>query len=110
MGEKPTRVRILETGAKATNGDRNVSYGEPIYNLTLAGELKATIRQHMRRDMPPGELEALDNVLQKVARCCTGGFHPDNYVDGATYFAIAGEIAETYQLAGENTSTSVKVI
>lgn len=101
MADKSTRVRILETGAKLTSGDRDKSYGDPIKNLTLAGELKRLVRAHAARDLPAGEQEALDQVLTKIARCYTGSYHPDNYIDGAAYFAIAGEIAETYQLAGE---------
>lgn len=89
-----SRVAILIEGAKLTQGDRDKSYGDPIYNLTLAGELKNLIRIHARRNISPGELEALDNVLAKVARCITGGYKRDNYVDGATYFAIAGELGE----------------
>ena len=96
--EAPTRIRILQEGARLTSGNRDVSYGPPIHNLTLAGELKQVLRARMRRNMSPGELEALDQVLTKIARCATGGYNRDNYVDGATYFAIAGEIGEVYDI------------
>lgn len=90
----PMRVQILEEGARLTNGNRNVSYGSPKVNLAAAGELKAVFRKHMIRDISPGELEAIDMVLTKLGRAATGAAPVrDTYVDGATYFAIAGEIA-----------------
>ncbi|CDZ55038.1 DUF6378 domain-containing protein [Neorhizobium galegae] len=90
----PVRVSILNEGAKLTDGGRDVEYGPPAINLACAGELKAVIRKYMRRDIAPGELEAIDQVCTKLGRVATG-LQPkrDTYVDGATYFAIAGEIA-----------------
>lgn len=91
----PPRVRIMLEGISLTDGKRNVSYGDPMLNLTAAGALKQTMRSHIHRtDLPLGTLEAIDQVLTKVARIITGNFTPDNYVDGATYFAIGGEIDE----------------
>lgn len=97
MIQTPTsrRVQLLEKAAAVTSGDRDDSYGPPIVNLTAAGELKLLMRKHMVRDISPGELEALDQVLTKIGRIITGPkITPDNYIDGATYFGIAGEIAE----------------
>jgi len=93
-GDIPLRVDILHEGAMLTNGDRDKEYGPPQINLAAAGELKACFRRHLRRDISAGELEAIDQVLTKIGRVATG-LHPkrDTYVDGATYFAIAGEIA-----------------
>ncbi len=63
-------------------------------NLACSGELKAVFRKHMIRDLSPGELEAIDMVLTKIGRVATSPKPVrDTYVDGATYFAIAGEIA-----------------
>ncbi len=94
MSDAPTRVQILQEGAELTNGQRDAAYGPPIINLTAAGALKDTFRRHMRRPMSVGELEAIDQVLTKLGRIATGSYRRDNYVDGATYFAIAGEIGE----------------
>lgn len=90
----PVRVEILNEGAKLTHGNRDKEYGPPAINLAAAGELKAVFRRHLRRNITAGELEAIDQVLTKVGRVATG-LDPkrDTYVDGATYFAIAGEIA-----------------
>lgn len=93
-GNPPVRVDILHEGAMLTNGNRDVEYGPPAINLAAAGELKAVFRKHLRREISPGEMEAIDQVLTKIGRVATGR-NPkrDTYVDGATYFAIAGEIA-----------------
>jgi hypothetical protein len=90
----PLRVSILNEGAKLTSGDRDKSYGDPLVNLGLAGQIKDLCRRAQARSMHPAEVEALDQVITKIARCYTGPVvKQDNYVDGATYFAIAGEAA-----------------
>jgi hypothetical protein len=90
----PERVQILNEGARLTNGNRDIEYGPPSINLAAAGELKAVFRKHLRRAISPGEAEAIDQVLTKIGRVATGTEPKrDTYVDGATYFAIAGEIA-----------------
>lgn len=91
--EQPERVRILQEGARLTTGDRDKEYGPPAVNMSAAGELKLVLRKHIARDISPAELEALDMVLTKVSRVITGNPKRDSYVDGAAYFAIAGEIA-----------------
>lgn len=89
----PERVLILAEGARLTNGERNVQYGPPAVNLAASAALKQVMREHMVRDISPAELEALDMVLAKIGRIITGSVKRDNYVDGAAYFAIAGEMA-----------------
>lgn len=88
----PVRVSILNEGATLTNGDRDADYGPPAVNMAAAGELKAVFRKHMRRDISPAELEAIDMALTKLGRLATGIAKRDTYVDCATYIAIAGEI------------------
>jgi len=95
MTDKPERVLALEEAATLTSGDRNKDYGPPIENLTASGELKATMRRHMIRDLSTAEIEALDMVLTKIGRIITGPKPKrDNYVDGAAYMAIAWEAAK----------------
>jgi hypothetical protein len=99
----PVRVQILNEGADLSSGDREAVYGPPFINLSCAGELKAVLRKWAQRGLPPGELEALDQVCAKLGRAVTGKkIRRDTYVDGAAYFAIAGEIA----LASVDVSTS----
>lgn len=92
------RSEILASASKLSSTMRNQVYGEPSINLACAGELKAVLREYIAlangRHISAGELEALDQVLTKIARCATGKkFNLDNYIDGAAYFAIAGELA-----------------
>lgn len=91
------RGKILYDAIIATEGDKNKSYGDPLFTLGLAGKLKQLCREYavVGRTIGPAELEALDMVLTKIARVFTGGiFSRDTYLDGAAYFAIAGELAE----------------
>lgn len=94
MTDLPRRVEILNEGAALTNGDRDKEYGTPFNNMTCAGEMKAVFRKWLARDISPGEQEALDMVMTKLSRLACGKPKPDTYVDGAAYFAIAGEVAE----------------
>lgn len=92
MTDKPERVLALEEAARLTNGDRNADYGPPVVNLAASGDLKATMRIHIVRDISAAELEALDMVLTKIGRIITGPKPKrDNYVDAAAYMAIAWE-------------------
>lgn len=91
--KKPLRVQMLEEGIGLTWGARDEEYGDPKVNMACAGELKATIRRYASRDIPPEELEALDQVLTKLSRVVTGKPKRDSYIDGANYFVIAGEMA-----------------
>lgn len=87
------RASILHEGIKLTCGDRDKEYGDPKVNMSCAGELKSVLRKWAARDITPAEQEALDMVLTKISRVVTGAPKRDTYVDGATYFAIAGEMA-----------------
>ena len=89
----PERVRILADGARLTNGDRDKEYGPPLNNFSLSGKIKRLLREHTGRDIHPAEQEALDMVVTKLSRAVAGKPKRDTYVDGAAYFAIAGEIA-----------------
>lgn len=91
---KPQRVKTLETAIKLTSGDRNRAYGPPYRNLSdcaLLWDAYLAIRNGAPVD---AEAVAWMNVLQKIARSCQPGYHPDNYTDAAAYAAIAGECRE----------------
>lgn len=91
---RPARVEMLAEAMDLTWGARDKEYGPPAINLRAAGDLKATMRKHIVRDIGPAELEALDMVLTKLARIITGTPKRDSYVDLAAFAAIAGEVAE----------------
>jgi len=88
------RGKILEDAIKATEGDRNRSYGEPAKQLGLAGAIKLMCRENAGRLICNAEMEALDLVITKLSRAFVGSAPGrDTYVDGAAFFAIAGECA-----------------
>ena len=101
--EKPsTRVRILYEGAKLTGGVRDSAYGEPVGNMQDIAAMWSTylIGKH-RGDLLDengfklsGEDVAHMMSLMKIVRTYAPALTPDNYIDGATYGAIAGECAE----------------
>lgn len=91
----PARVQFLNAAAELTDGARDRSYGPPSINLKCSGNLKREIRRAMVEagvTLSPACLDALDNVLQKVARVATGPSpSADTFIDMAAYAAIAGE-------------------
>lgn len=92
------RLTILRKASSLISGDREAAYGPPKRNLTCAGELKAVFRKWLEkseRKITPGELEALDMVMTKLGRLATGSGQLDTYVDGAAYFALAGELNDS---------------
>jgi len=81
------RANILQQGINLTTGDRNQSYGDPHTNLTrMAALVNAQFDTHFNS----GDM-AIIMVMAKLSRIGASVLHEDNYVDGATYMAIAGE-------------------
>ena len=88
------RAAILLDAANLTDGDRNASYGEPSNNLACAGELWNVLIRYGTRTLSAAESEAVHQICTKLSRVVTGPVVTrDTYVDGACYFAIAGEAA-----------------
>lgn len=95
---KPTAPRelLLRESIALTCGDRDAIYGPPEVNLACAGELKAVFRKWTQQagvNILPGEQEALDQIMTKLARRATGTIKRDTYADGAAYWAIAWELS-----------------
>ena len=86
------RGDILKEAHDLTTQDRNKQYGPPEVNLNLAGDLKKLFWSQATRQFSPAEHEAIDMVLTKLSRIGTGTYKKDNYVDGAAYIAIAGQM------------------
>lgn len=93
--KQPVRAQILDTAKSLTLGDRNKAYGEPKDNLTIFAGL---VSEYLSAEYPGIKLDAVDAamimVLAKVSRVTANKGHVDNFVDGAAYFAIAGECVE----------------
>jgi hypothetical protein len=86
------RKDFLTRGIDVTCGDRNTTYGPPLPNMQCAAELKAVFDKYEKGKGGLAHRNAIHLCCDKLSRIATGGgFHADNYVDGAVYIAIAGE-------------------
>jgi len=98
------RGDILRKAANLTEGDRNATYGDPVTNLGIQGELTSPFLRVLQNNpkfytLPETTrhalLGAMFQVLGKIARIAAGDpKHMDNYIDGAAYLAIAGEAVQ----------------
>lgn len=85
---------ILARAADLVGGDRRAQHGD-------AAALHATIARlwNVYLCARPGRMIEAHDVammmaLLKVARTTTGAHNEDNYVDGAGYIAIGGQLAQ----------------
>ncbi len=94
------RKQILEQAINLTTRDRAKTYGPPQVNLQCLADL---INAYLKAQGKEGALDAKDAamlmVLTKASRVAVNANHDDNYIDGAAYFAIAGECANLKQKA-----------
>jgi hypothetical protein len=82
------RGKILDEAKALTYTNRQDDYGTPTINFNrISGLLSA----YLEREVTP-EQSAMICALIKVARSMEA-YKDDNYIDGAAYFAIAGELA-----------------
>ena len=73
--------------ARAIIQDRGLDYGHPSDNMSRAAALWSAFLE-----MPVTDYQvAMCLALVKVARSMESA-KPDNYIDGAAYFAIAGQL------------------
>jgi len=82
------RGEILDEAKRLTNADRQKSYGMPAINFNRISRL---LSAYLDCEITP-EQGAIICALIKVARSMET-YKADNYIDGAAYFAIAGELA-----------------
>ena len=83
---------ILTTAAALVSGDRNVSHGPLPTNMgNFAGLVSAYLTAKLQTPVAlDGADAAAIMVLSKLARTITGTHNPDDFVDGAGYFAGMG--------------------
>lgn len=84
------RGDILNEAHKLTHGDRDKNYGSPLLNHQRIAAIWSVI---LEQDVRPDQV-ALCMAGVKLARLVETPDHTDSFVDGAAYFAIAGEIAK----------------
>ena len=82
------RGEILDEAKRLTHGDRNKNYGKPLTNHQRIAGLWSI---YLEQEITPAQA-AMCLALVKVARLIETPDHCDSFVDGAAYFAIAGEI------------------
>jgi len=82
------RGEILDEAKRLTNADRQKFYGTPAINFNRISRL---LSAYLDSEITP-EQGAMICALIKVARSMET-YKADNYIDGAAYFAIAGELA-----------------
>lgn len=88
------RRAILETALDITGGDRATTHGDTVANhQTIAHFWNAFLKaKGISIELSPLDVANMMEAL-KIARRYNGAYNPDDYVDGAGYSAIAGEIA-----------------
>lgn len=84
------RTEILKKANECVMGDREQDYGSPESNFQLIADLWST---YLDTDISAVDV-AMMMAMLKIARIKSGRLHGDNFVDGAGYFACAGEIAD----------------
>lgn len=86
------RTEILQEADRLVSGPRQEAYGPPQENFQrIADGWTIILGARVRPDQV-----ALCMAWLKLARL-TNGPHPDSYVDGAAYFALAGELSSSPQ-------------
>lgn len=96
MADYTTRTDILKEAIQLTTNERNEAYGEPYFNHERIARIWSVILGHT---IEPSQV-ALCMAGLKLARL-SGQSTPDSYVDGAAYFAIAGELHEIETIRDE---------
>ena len=95
----PERVNILREGEMLTCGDRNAAYGDPeAACATYADLMNVYLKKRYGFEFPDltSHDVAIFMTLMKVGRVANNMYRKDNYVDGAVYLAMAGEIASRW--------------
>lgn len=91
------RTEILTTAQHAVTVDRAATHGEAEDNFAL---IAAYWSLHLGQPVTARDIGPM-MALFKLARVKSNPAHADNYVDGAGYLAIAGELATENKLPNE---------
>ena len=86
---------MLTQAAALVDGSRKATYGDPADNFARCAALwnaYLAIRREPAAPLTPEDVCHL-HALAKVARTQGPIAHPDNWIDGAAYIALAGEVS-----------------
>jgi hypothetical protein len=86
---KDLRLDILKDAIDLTEGDRNDAHGDPMVNHTRIAMIWSGI---LGQKVSASQV-AMCMAGLKLARAAYNPTILDSYIDGAAYFAIAGEVA-----------------
>ena len=90
------RIEILKEAINLTANDRLETHGTPYLNHRRIADLWTA---YLETPITPEQV-AICQALVKVARSQQSSIE-DHYIDGAAYFAIAGELANISKRQGE---------
>jgi len=82
-------AEILAEASRLVSTDRQSQHGDKLENHQ---NIAALWSAYLGVDISPAQVAML-MVLLKVARTKTGAYNADDFVDGAGYLGIAGELA-----------------
>ena len=88
--------QIAEKAAQLVSGERAAQHGDKLTNHeNIARGWQAYLESRADPTAPLNALDAANMMeIMKVMRRCAGAHNLDDYIDGAGYAALAGEIAE----------------
>ena len=88
MTETGRSSELLKKASELVNGDRQIDYGDKLINHVNISNLWSA---YINFNISPHDV-AVMMCLLKISRSTMGDFNLDDYVDGAAYMAIAGEM------------------
>lgn len=94
MTEYKTAQDVVAEAARLVGGDRAAQHGDKLDNFTKIARLWTAYLRNagvLAHDIDAGQAADMMELL-KVARRQSGGFNPDDYIDGAGYAGVAFEI------------------
>lgn len=96
MTEYKKASELAAEAARLVSGDRQTTHGDKLANHVIIASMWNGYLSARGASGKKAELDAEDvaNLMEclKIARRLCGAFNPDDYVDGAGYAAVAGEI------------------
>jgi hypothetical protein len=99
------KAEIARTAADLVGGARNATHGDAYENHAKIAEVwNGILAAAGARTARPLDAHDVANLMEglKIARRYLGAFNLDDYVDGAGYAAVAGEIAARQQQTAES--------
>lgn len=82
------RENTLRKAIEIVNGDREGQYGSPEDNFKIIASFWS---EYLKTKITPGQVADM-MILLKIARCSSGQYKDDNYIDICGYAAIGNEI------------------